>query len=169
MKNVMLLGLLFLIKISNGAPANKNVPSINEVRNLYENSLKNEDDCKKLIDILEPHKEDPLFLGYIGCATMMMAKHVFSPFSKMSYFKKGKVMLENAIKADDKNFELRFLRFTAQTNMPSFLGYHDNIETDKKFILNSFSQLNDVSLEQYVLPTLKKSKDLTTTEKVKLR
>lgn len=169
MKNIMLLGLLFLVKISNGTPSIKNLPSINEIRNLYEKSAKSEDDCKKLIDMLEPHKKDPLFLGYSGCATMMMAKHVFSPFSKMSYFKKGKVMLEDAIKEDEKNFELRFLRFTAQTNMPSFLGYHNSIQNDKKFILNSFPQIKDESLEQYVLPTLKKSKDLTTTEKEKLK
>lgn len=169
MKNLMILALLFLVKISNGTPSIKYIPSINEIRNLYEKSLKSEDDCKKLIDMLEPYKNDPLFLGYTGCATMMMAKHVFSPFSKLSYFNKGKVMLEEAIKADGKNFELRFLRFTAQTNMPSILGYHDSIEKDKKFILNSFSQIKDERLEQYVLPTLKKSKDLTTIEKEKLK
>jgi hypothetical protein len=78
-------------------------------------------------------------------------------------------MLEEAIKKDYFNFELRFLRFTAQTNMPSFLGYNDSIEQDKKFILNSFSQVKDESLEKYVLPALKKSKDLKTKEKEKLK
>jgi len=72
-----------------------------------------------------------------------------------------KAMLEDAIKADEKNFELRFLRVTAQTNMPSFLGYRGDIDQDKKFILNSFSQIKDESLEQYVLPTLYKSKDVS--------
>lgn len=169
MKNLMMLALLFCVKISCGATSIETIPSINEIRNLYEKSLKSEDDCTKLIKMLAPYKNEPLLLGYSGCATMMMAKHVFSPFSKMAYFKKGKVMLEDAIKADEKNFELRFLRFTAQTNMPSFLGYHDNIENDKNFILNSFSRINNASLEAYVLPTLKKSKDLTTTEKEKLK
>lgn len=169
MKNLLLLGILFFAKISNAASFNKEIPSIDEIRNLYEKSLKSEDDCEKLIDILEPYKKDPLYLGYIGCATMMMAKHAFNPFSKLSYFKKGRAMLEDAIKKDEKNFELRFLRFTAQTNMPSFLGYNESIEKDKKFILNSFSQIKDESLEQYVLPTLEKSKDLTPTEKEKLK
>lgn len=169
MKNLMMLGLLFFVKIPYGTPSIKNTPSINEVRNLYEKSLKSEDDCKKLIDILEPYKKDPLYLGYIGCATMMMARHAFNPFSKLSYFKKGKAILEDAIREDEKNFELRFLRFTAQTNMPSFLGYNESIEKDKKFILNSFSKIKDESLEQYVLPALKQSKDLTKTEKEKLQ
>ncbi|MEO6844310.1 MAG: hypothetical protein ABI184_03995 [Ginsengibacter sp.] len=169
MKSFLLLGILLVAKTANTRSYNKEVPSINEIRSLYEKSLKSEDDCQKLIDMLEPYKKDPLCLGYIGCATMLMAKHTFSPFSKLSYFKKGKIMLEDAIKADDKNFELRFLRFTAQTNMPSFLGYHDSIEKDKKFILNSFSQIKDVSLEDYVMPALQKSKDLTQSEKEKLK
>ncbi len=169
MKNFLVLGLLFFVKISYGTTSIKNLPSINEIRALYEKSLKSEDDCTKLIKMIAPYKNEPLLLGYSGCATMMMAKHVFSPFSKLSYFKEGKAMLEDAIKADEKNFELRFLRFTAQTYMPSFLGYHDSIEKDKNFMLNSFSQIKDVSLEQYVLPALKKSKDLTTAEKEKLK
>lgn len=169
MKSLIVLALFFVAKTSDAGSYNKELPSITEIRNLYEKSLKSEDDCQKLIDLLEPYKKDPLYLGYSGCATMMMAKHTFSPFSKLSYFKKGKLMLEDAINADEKNFELRFLRFTAQTNMPSFLGYNDSIEKDKKFILNSFSQIKDVSLEDYVLPALQKSKDLTQSEKEKLK
>jgi hypothetical protein len=169
MKNFLLLGILFFMNCPIATSLNKEIPSISEIRGLYEKSLKSEDDCTKLIKMLAPYKNDPLLLGYSGCATMMMAKHVFGPFSKLSYFKEGRGMLEDAIKADEKSFELRFLRFTAQTNMPSFLGYHDSIEKDKTFILNSFSQIQDENLEQYVLPTLKKSKDLTTTEKEKLK
>ena len=169
MKNLLVFGIFFLSNSPGSVSYNKGLPSINEIRNLYGKSLKSEDDCQKLIDILKPYKKDPLYLGYSGCATMMMAKHAFSPFSKLSYFKKGKIMLEDAIKADDKNFELRFLRFIAQTNMPSFLGYNDSIGKDKKFILNSFSQINDISLEEYVLPALQKSKDLNQSEKEKLK
>ena len=169
MKNLLIFGIFFLSYSRGSTSYNKELPSINEIRNLYEKSLKNEDDCQKLIDILEPYKKDPLYLGYIGCATMMMAKHAFNPFSKLSYFKKGRIMLEDAIKTDDKNFELRFLRFIAQTNMPPFLGYNNSIEKDKKFILDSFSQINDTSLERYMLPALQKSKDLTQLEKEKLK
>ena len=41
---------------------------------------------------------------------MMMAKHVFNPFSKLSYFKKGKQMLENAIETDGQNLELEIFK-----------------------------------------------------------
>lgn len=168
MKFLWVLNLFVIFKTTNVEAHINEIPSISEVRSLYQKSMTSEDACKKLIHILEPYKKDPLYLGYSGCATMLMAKHAFNPFSKFSYFKKGKRMLEEAIKADGKNFELRFLRFTAQTNMPSFLGYNDSITRDKTFILDSFSQIKDVKLEEYVLPSLRESKDLTQSEKLKL-
>ncbi|MEO9022063.1 MAG: hypothetical protein ABI237_00210 [Ginsengibacter sp.] len=169
MKYVMLLNLLLFVKIPNVASSHKEIPSIDEIRSLYQKSMASKIACKKLIDLLEPYKKDPLYLGYSGCATMVMAKHAFSPFSKLSYFKKGKRMLEKAIDSDHNNFELRFLRFTDQTNMPSFLGYNDSIKKDRTFILHSFLQIKDVRLEAYVLPSLKESKDLSSLEKEKLK
>lgn len=169
MKCLLLLSLFVFAKPWNAIASVKEIPPIDEVRSLYQKSMTSEDACKKLIDILEPYKNDPLYLGYSGCATMVMAKHVFNPFSKLSYFKKGKKMLEEAVKTDKYNFELRFLRFTAQTNMPSFLGYNDSIKKDKTFILDSFSQIKDARLKAYVLPALMELKDLTQSEKEKLK
>lgn len=139
------------------------------VRNLFQKAASHEAACKQLIRLLGPYDEkNSLLLGYKGSGTMMMAKHVFSPISKLSYFKNGKQMLESAINSDNENFELRFLRFVAQTNMPSFLGYNNDIENDKEFILNYYSHIKDAELKEYVLPSLKKSKYLTTDEKDQL-
>ncbi len=147
------------------------VPSIDEVRSLYEKSVTDESACNKLIEILSPYNENsnPLYSGYKASAIMMMAKHVFNPFSKMSYFKKGKRILENAIKADEKNIELRFLRFNAQTHMPSFLGYDESIEIDKKFLETSFATIKDVQLKAFLLPYLMKSDYITADKKEKLQ
>ena len=169
MKYLFLLSLFVFVKTGNVNAMTKEIPPIDEVRSLYQKSMTSENACKELIDMLEPYKKDPLYLGYRGCATMVMAKHAFNPFSKLSYFKKGKKMLEEAINTDQYNFELRFLRFTAQTNMPSFLGYNDSIDKDKAFILDSFSLIKDARLEAYMLPSLKESKDLTQSEKEKLK
>ena len=75
----------------------------------------------------------------------------------MSYFKKGKKILENAIKADDKNVELRFLRFNIQTHIPSFLGYNNDIDSDKFFLETSFQKITDENLKAFLLPYLKNS------------
>ncbi len=166
MKKLLFVGLLLLVKTTFAT-----VPSIAEVRALYENAVKDESSCNKLIEILSPYNEknNPLYAGYKASAIMMMAKHAFNPISKMSYFKKGKRILETAIKADEKNVELRFLRFNAQTHTPSFLGYDDNIETDKKFLENSFPTIKDVSLKEFMLPYLLKSNFIMADKKKQLQ
>lgn len=167
MSNIILS--IFLICCTSSFKSSTNV-DIASVRILFLKAVSDEKACKQMIRLLAPYDEkNPLLLGYKGSGTMIMAKHVFSPFSKLSYFKKGKQMLESAINTDETNFELRILRFTAQTNMPSFLGYNDDIEKDKKFILSNFPQIKDTGLKEFVLPSLKKSKYLTTTEKAQLK
>lgn len=164
MKKIILIGLLFL-----GNVVFAKGPSMDEVRILYQKAATDENACKKLIEILTPFENDALYSGYRASAIMMMAKHVFNPFSKMSYFKSGKRTLEKSIEADSKNVELRFLRFTAQSNIPSFLGYHDRIESDKKFILNSISLVTDLKLKEFMIPILRKSNHLTSYEKQELK
>lgn len=160
---------IFLVCCTSSFKSNATV-DIASVRSMFQQAASDEDVCKQLIHLLTPYDEkSPLLLGYKGSGTMVMAKHVFSPFSKLSYFKKGKEMLESAIDADDKNFELRFLRFTAQTHIPSFLGYNNDIEKDKEFILNYLPQIKDIRLKEFVLPALIKSKYLTTIEKQQLK
>lgn len=154
MKKLILISLLILAKATFA-----NTPSIAEIRSLYQKAITDESACNKLVEILSPYNElnNPLYAGYRASAIMMMAKHAFNPFSKMSYFKRGKRILENAIKADEKNIELRFLRFNAQTHMPSFLGYNGDIKTDKAFLEGSFSKITDVKLKEFMLPYLKNS------------
>ena len=129
-----------------------NVPVIKEVRIMLHNATSNEQTCTKMISLLLPFNEtnNPLFLGYRGGATMVMAKHVVNPFSKLSYFKKGKQMLESAIKADHTNVELRFLRYTIQTNVPGFLNYTSEKNLDRTFISQSLPKLKDQELKKII-------------------
>lgn len=133
-------------------------PEIEDVRVLFHKAESSQKVCLELIELLEPYddKSNALFLGYRASATMLMAKHLINPFSKLSYFKKGKLMLEKAIEFDQKNVELRFLRYTIQTNVPSFLNYSDDKESDKVFLLQSLSRLNDQKLKNIISIYLKK-------------
>lgn len=88
--------------------------------------------------------------GYKGIAYLMMARQAWNPVSKWSYFNKGKHTLEKAIKADPNNTELRYLRFSVQTNLPSFLRYSGNIEEDEQFIRTHLQQLQDDDLKMRV-------------------
>ncbi|MDI1355385.1 MAG: hypothetical protein PSX36_10725 [bacterium] len=73
--------------------------------------------------------------GYKAMSCFMMSKHVTGPLSKISYFKEGRKELEEAIALSPDNMELRFLRFSTQSNTPNFLGYKNSMADDKARIL----------------------------------
>ncbi|MBA2499372.1 MAG: hypothetical protein H0V30_06560 [Chitinophagaceae bacterium] len=152
MKIIMLAGLLLYSCISFAG-----IPSLTEVRALYQKAAKEEKICNKLIGWLSPYNEknNPLLFGYKAGGTMMMANYVFNPISKFSYFNKGKKMLDKAISADGKNVELRFIRLTIQTNIPSFLGYKNHIGSDKTFLLQTLPHLKDYHLRNMIVSYFK--------------
>lgn len=144
-----------------------NDPSISAVRLLYRQAATEEHACRELLNILETYNtgNDPLLAGYKASALMLMAKHVFNPLNKWSYFCKGKKMLDAAIDADKNNVELRFLRFAVQTSAPSFLGYCYAVQRDKAFLLSAVHQINDTSLKEWIISFLRNSSFLSARER----
>jgi hypothetical protein len=134
------------------------LPDIVQVRNMYARAPSTENNCKALMELLNPinEKQHPLLGGYKGCATMIMAKHAFNPFTKLSHFNKGKKILEQAIASDTANVELRYLRFTVQTNAPAFLGYNGKLTADRAFLQRNLPQVKDASLSVMISTALKK-------------
>lgn len=93
------------------------------------------DYCEEFYEVTEVAKEkDATSKAYFGLATMMLGKLHNNPFAKLSYFNKGKVILEDAIKMDPSNAEIRFLRFVVQNQVPAILLYYQDKKTDKVFI-----------------------------------
>lgn len=112
--------------------------------------------CAKLyFKISKTNTTDNLISGYKGAITAAMANHVKSKQEKIQLFNSGKKMLEQSIAADTGNVELRFLRFTIQSNCPKALGYHRQLEPDKKYIVTHFSSVKNTSvrakMEDYLL------------------
>ncbi|MET3114349.1 hypothetical protein AAKU52_002083 [Pedobacter sp. CG_S7] len=110
-----------------------------------------------------------LINGYRGAAVMIEAKHMFNPLSRWNKFKQGKELIEDAIKKDGENYELRYLRFAIQTTIPAVLGYSENINTDKKMLINQLEGLNDTDLRKRVIIYLLAAKVCTTEELNKLK
>lgn len=146
---IKLTVLLLLISTSN-IQAEK--VSLEEVRKLYLQAAKQEKQCRQLSSITIPNNSEHIsaMKGYRAAATMMMANYVFNPISKISYFRKGRSMLESAIAADSKNVELRFLRFTIQTNAPSFLGYNRNVDADQNYLVRGLPGIKDKALKTMI-------------------
>lgn len=79
----------------------------------------------------------PILLGFKAISEMVLCKHVVSPISKLSHFRKGKRLLEAAIAASPENPELCFFRFTTQSNVPALLNYSSDIQADKRVLINA--------------------------------
>ena len=124
------------------------------IRRHYPQAVKNKDICQKHIQDLEKNPRSALQFGYLGAYQTIWANHTFSPFSKLSTFKKGKNNLEKAIKMDGDNTELRWLRLTIQLHAPSFLNYNDDIESDKSFIKKNKHKIHSTYLQQQIKETL---------------
>jgi hypothetical protein len=161
----MFKGILLLLMLSSFTTSSL---SITEVRIAYEKAVYSEQAANDLLEKLNSTNNNTL-LGYKGTITMMMAKHVFSPYKKLNYFKTGREILEQALQKEPLNVELRFLRFSIQSNSPKFLEYHSNLQSDKLCLLKEVKALTDVDLKQRITKFLLNSSEVSKSEKLTLQ
>lgn len=129
--------------------------SLNDVRKNFNKGVKDENLCSDYLDYLETSAKSTVENGYKGAYTMFMAKHVSNPLKKMSYFKSGKKILEQQIKSDPNNTELRFIRLCIQYHIPDYLGYNNNINQDKDFLVTNLYKMKDDKVKELIYTYLK--------------
>jgi len=158
--------LLIFVMMLSAVTHLQNKKSIDEIRESYEAAIYDGKKSKELIAYFngEPSSQ-PLYLAYEGAARMVHAKHVFFPFDKLATYNKGKELLEAAVSKAPDNMEIRYLRLSIQDESPSFLGYKNNIEEDKKFLIKNFNKLRDKDNRLRIQNFLLKNFKLTETEK----
>lgn len=145
-------------------------PSMVEIRNMLVQAAESKKVNQQLQTKLAQYgQNDPLIKGYQGASIMIEAKHMFNPLSRWNKFKLGRSRVESAIKDDQDNFELRYLRFAIQTNIPEVLGYSAHINEDKNFLLSRLQGTKDKDLKQRVVAYMLQSKACTAEEKNKIR
>jgi len=134
---VCLFLLGFLINIySNELPKNE----LKVLRTLLYESTESEDSLNSLfafISILSKKNDiirTPLLLAYRGVGKALMAEYSFFPWNKLEHVNKGIELLDKAVEMDSSNLEIRFLRFTVLSNIPFFLGYSSEADSDAIFL-----------------------------------
>lgn len=142
-------------------------PEILEIRNLFEASANNKASADQLLKLLSgtTQSASPLLICYQGATEMMLAKYAFNPINKLKKFTKGKSLIEEAVKKEPQHLEIRFLRFAIQTNLPAFLNYNDDIQMDKKYLLDNLKTTKDNILKQNIMKYLSTSKYCSAEEK----
>ena len=130
--------------------------SLEELRANYHKAVQDKVLCKKMINELEKSKtKSATYLAYLGGFQGIWASHVFNPIKKIQSFKEGKKNIEDAINKDSENIEIRFIRLSIQKNAPSFLGYNNDIEEDRNFIIKNKDQISSEVLKKNIQMLLK--------------
>lgn len=126
---VLVIGLLAGVSVCSSQS------SLSDIRKAFF-IAETEDDLEAIIEMTCRHKQHDsvnIFRAYQAVAETRMAKHVFWPFKKLSYFNNGKDTLEACI-GRSRNLETVYLRHIVQLNAPGILGYCDNLKADRRFI-----------------------------------
>ena len=113
---------------------------VEQYRDLYF-SARGDEGIKAYYNAVSSVQEtNALVTAYKGVGIAMYAEIAKEVSSKLDYFNKGKALIEKAIQKDFYNPEIRFLRYSVQSEVPWVVGYSSNLEEDAKIILNALKQ-----------------------------
>lgn len=121
------------------------------IRKAYKDATKSEEKAKTFYNLVDDvsKSDKAVMVAYKGAGKMLLAR--YEPLTKRKpKIKEAIEWIENAVKTDPDNAEIRLLRLSVQENLPKFLGYNDNIAEDKKFIKDALPNVNDKELVEMI-------------------
>ncbi|MCG2460166.1 hypothetical protein K8352_05360 [Flavobacteriaceae bacterium F89] len=127
-------------------------PDLTKIRAEYPKASQSEELAKELYKSLLPvtKGDSKVLVAYKGAASTIMALFGNGFKEKTDFFNKGRDLLEYAVKEDPSNIEIRCIRMSVQENSPNIVGYRDNIEEDKKFILINYKHTRSKEVKTFV-------------------
>ena len=135
------------------------------VRQSYVDASKSQKNAEEFYNLMDNYnKDNKVLLAYKGASIALKAKYAKQIKQKKSLFIEGSKMLENALKSDPNNLEIRLIRLSIQENSPKILNYKSNIDEDKKLLLSNFDKQNQ-SLKEYIKNYIVQSNGFTDKEK----
>jgi len=92
---------------------------------------------EKFYQLLADYKDrNALVLAYKGASEAIRARDA-SMFNKLTYVQDAAKTFEQAVGLDPQNPEIRFLRFSVESNLPAFLGLSKHVDEDKEMLLTA--------------------------------
>lgn len=143
--------------------------SISEARKSYKDANANKQNALNFYDELKNYSgNNQTILAYKGAALALQSKYVGTKESKRDNFTKGVGLIENAIKQEPNNLELRIIRLSIQENTPKMMKYKMNLNEDKNLILKLYDTQNS-EIKQFIKSYAKTSKIFTDLETKQLK
>lgn len=142
---------------------------IEALRNSYAKANQSNANTESFINLAKKQSSSDIVIkGYKAAAQIMEAKITIEKGKRKSFVKRGATSLENIIKNNPNNIELRLIRLSVQENIPKIVGYHSSLKEDKAFILNNYSK-QSTTLKNYIKRFATQSKTITAAEKAALK
>lgn len=159
MKSLVIILFTFLSFIQNPT----------DVREQYYAASKSKQNAEKFYNLLAKYnKENKTMIAYKGAALALKSKYAPDKKDKKELFIEGVTTIENCVKQEPSNAEIRLIRLSIQENTPKFLKYKANIDEDKKMILSLFDKQSK-ELKEYIKIYINQSKVFTEVEKQKIK
>ncbi len=130
--------------------------TIDELRSNYPKAIDHKEICLNMIEKLEDSEMTATQQAYLGGFQTIWANHVFNPIQKLKTFNKGKKNIEEGIRRDPNNMDIRFVRLSVQMNCPAFLGYNQHIDSDRKILEDQMPIISSLKLKEMVQGLLTK-------------
>lgn len=117
--------------------------TLTELRTAYMKGLHNIDTMPKVYEMFKKvENPDGKVLAYKGAIEAIMTKTTWNVFKKMSYLKDSEESFKQAVQKNPNDVEVRFMRMAVQFEIPSYLGFSEDIDTDKEFIVKHIHEFD---------------------------
>ena len=112
-------------------------------------SIEGINEIKRLIDMSNNNLDDPVILAYHYTGKLMMLDYSNNPFEKYKVFKTKTKQIDSIISTNQKNIEIKLLRYALQKKSPNFLKYNSNLSCDLNYIKSNIYKENE-NLQLYI-------------------
>jgi hypothetical protein len=82
-------------------------------------------------------EHDPVVLAYKAASEAILAKHTGGVFDKLDRVKSASRQFDHAVGLNPHNPEIRFLRFSIESNLPGFLGASKHVDEDRTLLVRT--------------------------------
>lgn len=149
-----ILGFLFFV--------NSNIELI---RNSYVDAASSKEQAEAFYKLVQKEKETTTVIkAYKGAARALKARYTSDKKQRKDLFVQGVTAIEELIKHEPNNVEIRLIRLSIQENTPKILRYKSNIEQDKQIIIQNYKNQTE-SLKYFIRLYVNQSKVFTDSQK----
>ncbi|MGI4875238.1 MAG: hypothetical protein ACRYFX_29120 [Janthinobacterium lividum] len=110
------------------------------LRRLYQQAATDKAAGEQFYNLLHGYQQqDALVLAYKAASEAIKARDA-SMLNKLTYVQEAARSFEQAVSLNPGSAEIRFLRFSVESNLPAFLGLSKHVEEDKILLLHAALQ-----------------------------